>query len=591
MKNMERNLPAVNLHRTLDFFIQLILILILIISPFLFGSVKLFAITIIELGALLILLLWLFKLLSDNSFEFVKIPINITIALFLIFVAAQYVFINSFVGDFTLGEVYKEAIKGEALKLFSYLIFFYAVLHNFKSKKSINRLIGFLIFVGLTVSLVGIIQKLSGAEKIFGLYEVTQPLYFFSSFGNRNHFASYMNMIIFLTMGITFSYFPFLRSDIKDYRKERVTRMLLAASQKWTWLYLFGLVIMSTSLFFAVSRGGILSFLCGVIIFLVLIFAKRLTKKGYLALILVLILMFGMLVWFNALGQIAERFGKTFSKDTASADRLLGSRKIEAGTVINLIKTYPVVGVGFGAFRFIYNKGYKPDFFEKFYVSHSTNNFLEFFSEVGSIGFAIFFITACLYLSLLVKMIFKRRDPFVVGIGIGTVASLSSMCIHSLFDFNFHIPSNAVLFFVISGLALTVSSLQLKGEKEVSELPKFKFPLMKNTFLKLLMSLVLIVAFFYIARIITTPYIAYRISERGKTDIHKLSEAVRLDPMNAEYHYLLARVYVEKASPKFSKRKKYIAIAVKEMEEAIRLNPWSEVYSEYLDRIKEAFRL
>jgi len=590
MKNMERSLPAINLRRLLDFFIELILALILIISPFLYTSFNVFTLTIIELGAFSILLLWFLKLLNKNSFEFAKISVNGTIALFLIFVTAQYVFINSFVDNFTLGAIYRTAIKSEILKLVSYLILFYMVLHNVKDRKRISRLVSFLIFVGLAIALLGIIQKLSGAKKIFWLYEPPTPRHLFSSFGNRNYFANYINMIIFLTMGAAFSHFPSLRSQTNNYRKENITRTLLAASQKWTWLYLFVLVMMLTSLFFAASRGGILAFLCGIIVFLVLVFAKRLTKKGHLVLIFILILTLGLSIWCNALEQITERFTRTFNKEVPLIDKILDSRGIEAGTVISLIKAYPVGGVGFGTFRFIYNKKYKADIYKEFYLKYAHNNFLGLFSEVGSIGFAIFFITACLYLSLLLKMIFRKRDPFVIGIGIGTVASLSSMCVHSFFDRNFYSAPNAVLFFTISGLALGVSSLQLKDEKEVSELPKIRFPLMKNAFLKLVTSLVLIGAFFYIARIVATPYIANRIVEGGKTDISKLTEAIRLEPMNDEYHYLLAMAYVKKAKPKFSKRKKYITIAVKEMEEAIRLNPWMEFYPEKLHRIKEAFK-
>ncbi|MCM8782329.1 MAG: O-antigen ligase family protein, partial [Candidatus Omnitrophica bacterium] len=413
----KQHLPPVNLRSALDFFIELILILILVISPFLFGSVDIFAVTIIEIGAFLLLFLWLLKLMEKGSLEFVKLPINIPIALFLIFAIAQYFFINSFISDFSLGDVYRQKMKNELLKVATYLILFYIILHNFQDRKKINRLIGVLILVGFAISTFGIIQKLTGAKKMFWIYDAHQTPYFFASFRNRNHFANYINLIIFLTMGFVFGRLPFLRHDIKGSDKKSIIKGLSATFQKWIWLYVCGVIVMSSSLFFSVSRGGIISFLCGVVLFLVLIFVKRLTRRGYLILFLAFVLIFAMLVWINATEQIVQRFEwKGNLKISSIIDKNLGGRRALFDSTLNLIKHYPIFGVGIGAFEFIYNKKYIPASFKVyFYVDHAHNDFLELLSEVGVIGFAIFFMAACIYIFFALKTLLKRHDPFVIG--------------------------------------------------------------------------------------------------------------------------------------------------------------------------------
>jgi hypothetical protein len=42
----------------------------------------------------------------------------------------------------------------------------------------------------------------------------------------------------------------------------------------------------------------------------------------------------------------------------------------------------------------------------------------------------------------------------------GLVASLVSMAVFSIFDFNLHVPSNAILFSLIAGMAVALGRLQ-----------------------------------------------------------------------------------------------------------------------------------
>lgn len=594
---MAKNLPVLkvaNLQSILDFFIELILLLTLAVTPFLFGSNNMFGTTVMELAAFSVLFLWFLKLINKGSFEFARIYATKPILLFLIFVLLQYCLVDSLIhSDSVLGEVYRRKIKTEGLKLVSYLIFFYSVINNFQGRRKINRSISMLVVLGFVLSLLGIIQKLSGTKKIFWTCQVTYPEVFFSSFPNRNHYASYINMIMFMTLGVLFSYFPILRSDAQRFKKGRAAKMISATFQDGIWLYILCAVLMATSTFYSLSRGGMLSFLCGLALFAILVSVKRLSKRGYLILFLVLMIILGMLVWIKAPQQIAQRFGSMLNPNTFLANKVFGGRGSLDKSTIDLIKSYPLAGVGFGAFEFIYNKGFIAKAFSgghiKYYVDHAHNDFLELFSEVGLIGFTIFLVAVILFVFSVMKTLLRRHDPFAVGSGAGAIAALFTICVHSNFDFNFHIPANALLSFTIAGLALNIVNSQIRDGLETSLLPMTRPILIKNMIIRLIIFAALLAAFFYIGRGIIKPYLAHRICSEERPDSVKLKEAVRLDPLNDRAHFLLARSFVKESGLQGNRRLEYINLAVREVKEAIRLNPWEERYPSYLSWITKTF--
>lgn len=112
--------------------------------------------------------------------------------------------------------------------------------------------------------------------------------------------------------------------------------------------------------------------------------------------LLIVVLMFGIaggVVSTNKYYQ--HRFSSTtnMTTDNSNADRI---RVWESA--IHMIKDYPIVGVGPGNFREVYNNGYKLSTVTQDMV-HTHNNFIQIFAEAGAIGFAgfCFFLGALLY--------------------------------------------------------------------------------------------------------------------------------------------------------------------------------------------------
>ena len=49
---------------------------------------------------------------------------------------------------------------------------------------------------------------------------------------------------------------------------------------------------------------------------------------------------------------------------------------------------------------------------------------------------------------------FQRRHPLAVGLGAGAIAAVVAIGVHSLVDFNMHMPANALTLAIIAGIGL-----------------------------------------------------------------------------------------------------------------------------------------
>jgi hypothetical protein len=52
----------------------------------------------------------------------------------------------------------------------------------------------------------------------------------------------------------------------------------------------------------------------------------------------------------------------------------------------------------------------------------------------------------------------KASNHFLRALGVGSAAGIFALLVHSIFDFNLQIPSNALLFLVLSAIVMRVSS-------------------------------------------------------------------------------------------------------------------------------------
>jgi len=117
-----------------------------------------------------------------------------------------------------------------------------------------------------------------------------------------------------------------------------------------------------------------------------------------------------------------------------------------------IIGDFPVFGSGLGTFEALYpayEESSTPPLFE-----HAHNDYLEYLAELGVVGFVMLLggILVMLVFSFLMWKV--RRHPEVKGLALGGMVAVVAMLVHSITDFNLHIPANMMLFAVV--LSLTV---------------------------------------------------------------------------------------------------------------------------------------
>jgi O-antigen ligase len=116
----------------------------------------------------------------------------------------------------------------------------------------------------------------------------------------------------------------------------------------------------------------------------------------------------------------------------------------------NLIKDYPTLGTGLGTYEYAYPK-YKTISRQVLY-DHTHNDYLELMSDTGITGVFIVIAGAAYYLFMVTRLWFQRRNSFVRSITIGCLGGITYIILHSLTDFNLHIPANALHLSIITGI-------------------------------------------------------------------------------------------------------------------------------------------
>jgi O-antigen ligase len=94
---------------------------------------------------------------------------------------------------------------------------------------------------------------------------------------------------------------------------------------------------------------------------------------------------------------------------------------------------------------------YRPESVRAFF-DHPHNDYAEFTSESGVLGFVILGTFVALSLGAALLAQWRRRDPLMRGMAFACVMGVTALLIHSTVDFNLQLPANAVLFMVTLSL-------------------------------------------------------------------------------------------------------------------------------------------
>lgn len=458
--------------KILNSLIKIILIFLLFFTPLAFGAMEIWALSIMELGILLMLSLFILQQLIfcplANLPQQSSLPIPHAVlwlsTFFLLLLFLQMVPLPAEIlkvlspksyqlrqqtlslpdlsspSEFWPISVFPFLTKIEFSKWFTLwgLFFFLLLWPSLQWREATyKQLIVVIILAGVGEAGYGFFEFFSGHHHILSLKGTHLMSSVMGTFINRNYFAGYLLLIIPLSVG-------FLLSRSTPINQIRGWRYRLAYLDGQTILLAFASILMILGLLFSASRMGIISLLLS---FSFLSFLFRRTDKGHLfsratVLILGLALLWGAWIGLDA---VLTRF---FSSTDDFKIRLLFWKD-----TLQIWKDFLFLGSGLGTFAQVFP--IYQSFFMTAFVTHAENDLLQLASEIGLVGISLLSVIFFILFRKAVLAIrsLKKGDPRR-HIAIGGMVGILALLLHSLVERNLQVPANAFLFTFLWALVL-----------------------------------------------------------------------------------------------------------------------------------------
>lgn len=326
-------------------------------------------------------------------------------------------------------------------RLFSYLAFFLALIGWIERPQQIAGIIKAVLLSTIGVALFGFYQMWDKGytDLYYHLYplqedsleewsgRITSFLFHFNSL------AGYLNLVLPFSLGC----------------------MVLARDRWMRYLATLCHGLTGAALYFTGSRGGLIAY-AGM-----LVVALWFLKPRRVALFRVLLATALSLAVVLALQRESSDEGRLQQVDefTSTSRFALWSA---AGA---MFLQHPILGVGYGNYRSLYGDyipGAAPDQLD------AHNLYLQFLSETGVIGFAIFLAGVIAFIRLAIKLA-RSPDPFYRLVGIGTGGALAATMIHGMVDYLFNVsPQFGALFWLVLALGFVAA-----GQTNTKEFKNF----------------------------------------------------------------------------------------------------------------------
>ncbi len=308
--------------------------------------------------------------------------------------------------------------------------------------------------LGAALAFVGLYGHWRAPEGIYGFWQSVYGGKPFGPFVNRNHFAGYLAMVLPIAAALTAS--RGRRSGRhhpgRHGRGDSVQAGQIAAASCF--------LVMFVALVASLSRGGVVSAAAAGCIMALVAWLRVRGRRSALA--LAALFLVGFLVGVSYAGpELADRLGQLWS---ALADPLETTRAIVALCTLEIVGLYPVFGVGLGTFSAVFPSVQTADLGPGFY-RYAHNDFVQLLAETGVAGLVI----GVAFLGALVRLSYRRLKRGEIEtdwwLTLGAAASVGALTVHSLLDFNLHIPANAFLASAVVGL-LCVSAVSDRAPRE-----------------------------------------------------------------------------------------------------------------------------
>jgi len=349
--------------------------------------------------------------------------------------------------------LYPAATLYESGKLLAYILTYFLTVQILSNADRVTRLTRLLVGFGLAIAAFAVLQHAAGNGKIYWFRPLPQGGLPMGPYVNKNHFAGFLELI--LPLAVCTMIFAWPRGRFAGARAFLIEFLARPRGQESIRAGLAALVMAST-LFFSLSRGGTLSFLVamvGIGILLASDSATRRVGRRMAGLAVLVVLAVTWLGW----SPILERFERLRNIETE-----VYRYQVWLDT-LGIVGDAKLTGTGLGTFEYVYPV-YKTVTSELLW-DYTHNDYLQLAAETGftGLGLAAWFMIA--FFRHVLGQLRKRRNRYYRLVMIGGLGGILSLLCHSFVDFNLHIGANAFLFFVLMGLTVSAGSVRTPPAK------------------------------------------------------------------------------------------------------------------------------
>jgi O-antigen ligase len=379
-----------------------------------FGGVEPWGEAILEIGAAALFAFWGILAIRRRAAEIHWNWLYLPLGGLGLFATVQYAFGLS---------AYPYLTKLELLKWGACVLLFFLAHESFRSLDDVRRFVWFLVIFGFAVSLFGIVQYFTYHGKLYW----TIPVKAGSPFGpyvNCDDFAGFVEL--FAPLGLALLFF-------RAVRREHLTLLVL-----------FTLVPIGAAILSA-SRGGIFGLFFELVLLAFLSRARQIGKKQLLG-VATLALVGGTFIVWLGVSHAIQRFEQLTPGEISRNLRVSMYQD-----TWSIFVHHPWTGTGLGTLIAVYPR--YASFYNGQIVDHAHNDYLELLADTGLVGglCGVAFIILLFWKGLANLRV--AGDRWRRAICAGSLTACAGLLLHSLVDFNLHIPSNTLIFLLLAALA------------------------------------------------------------------------------------------------------------------------------------------
>jgi O-antigen ligase len=331
-----------------------------------------------------------------------------------------------------------------SLVLFAALIVLMIGLARTMAFRPPRTLVEVLTAVGVSLALIGIVQKPLYAGRLLGFWTPEATGSPFGPFVNKNHFAGWMLMALPLSLGLLCAGLERAMRDVRSGWRHKVlwlsspeaNRLILLAS---------GALIMSLSLVLTMSRSGISALTLSIVLMGIVVFRGLHGRSRRAVGAVYLVVLLGAAIAWVGVDVLATRFANTNWNE-------FNDRRGAWLDALGVAAAFPLTGTGLNTYATV-ARFYQRHDLSSFY-GEAHNDYLQVLAEGG----ALVAIPSVICVIALGWEILRRMRHDGPGsswwLRRAAVTAIVAIGLQESVEFSLQMPGNAALFAVVCALAL-----------------------------------------------------------------------------------------------------------------------------------------